>query len=166
MFVLFIFPIFLVCFFLKIVFSSSKKRPLQEFVLGFITKDVSSVVGAPWRCGVLTTWVGIAGIRLGHPLGREHDSTSRVGWKFLACQSGASRDCIVVVTDASSRVHHSYYHTMLLTNCVHKNPRWPTALLAIEGSKNSTESGHSTSKWTECKKWRQRRRKAHPPPPP
>ena len=30
-----------------------------------LTVDVSSVVGAPWRCGVLTTAGGIAGIGLG-----------------------------------------------------------------------------------------------------
>ena len=50
-----------------------------------LTKDVSSVVGAPWRCGVVTLWVGIAGIRLGHSLGREHDSTPRVERRLLAC---------------------------------------------------------------------------------
>ena len=33
------------------------------------TKDVSSVVGAPWRCGVLTTLGGMAGIGQGHLLG-------------------------------------------------------------------------------------------------
>ena len=44
-----------------------------------LTKDVSSVVGAPWRCGVLTTLGGIAGIRLGHLLGREHASTPQSG---------------------------------------------------------------------------------------
>ena len=44
-----------------------------------LTVDVSSVVSAPWRCGVPTTWGGIAGIGLGHPLGREHDSTPRSG---------------------------------------------------------------------------------------
>ena len=37
--------------------------------------DVSSVGGAPWRCGVLTTLGGIAGIGLGHQHGREHEST-------------------------------------------------------------------------------------------
>ena len=42
--------------------------PLQAFVWG-LTKDVSSVIGAPWRCGVLTTQGGIAGIGLGHLLG-------------------------------------------------------------------------------------------------
>ena len=40
-----------------------------------LTKDVSSVVGAPWRCGVLTTQGGIAGIGLGRLLGGEHEST-------------------------------------------------------------------------------------------
>ena len=49
-----------------------------HFVAGIsitLTTDVSSVVGAPWRCGVLTTKGGMAGIGLGHLLGREHDST-------------------------------------------------------------------------------------------
>ena len=45
------------------------------------TVDVSSVVGALWRCGVLMTWSGIAGIGLGHLLGREHDSTPQSGVK-------------------------------------------------------------------------------------
>ena len=49
------------------------------------TKDVSPVVGAPWRCGVLTTQGGIAGIGLGHLLRREHYSTPRVEWRLLAC---------------------------------------------------------------------------------
>ena len=44
-----------------------------------LTKDVSSVVGVPWSCGVLTTWGGIAGIGLGRLLGREHDSTPHNG---------------------------------------------------------------------------------------
>ena len=43
------------------------------------TKDVSSVVGAPWRCGVLTTWGGTAGIRLGRLHGGGHDSTPQSG---------------------------------------------------------------------------------------
>ena len=33
------------------------------------------MVGAPWRCGVLTTLGGIAGIGLGRLLGREHASS-------------------------------------------------------------------------------------------
>ena len=40
---------------------------------------VSSEVGAPWRCGVLTTQGGIAGIGLGRLLGREHASTPQSG---------------------------------------------------------------------------------------
>ena len=35
-----------------------------------LTVDVSSAVGAPWRCGVLATWGGTAGIGLGHLPGR------------------------------------------------------------------------------------------------
>ena len=44
-----------------------------------LTKDVASVVGAPWRCSVLTTQVGKAGNGLNHLLGREHDSTPKSG---------------------------------------------------------------------------------------
>ena len=44
-----------------------------------LTKDVSSVVGTLWRCGVQTTLGGIAGIGVGHLLGREHDSTPQSG---------------------------------------------------------------------------------------
>ena len=40
-----------------------------------LTKDVSSVVGAPWRCGVFTTQGGVGGIGLGRLLGGEHAST-------------------------------------------------------------------------------------------
>ena len=42
-------------------------------VSAFIYIDVSSVVGAPWRCGVLTTQDGKAGIGLGHRLETEHN---------------------------------------------------------------------------------------------
>ena len=57
----------------------------KMFLLSFpsvsqsLTFDVSSVVGAPWRCGVLTTKGGKAGMKLGHLLGREHDSTLQSG---------------------------------------------------------------------------------------
>ena len=44
-----------------------------------LIKDFSSVVGAPWRCGVLTTQGGIAGIGLGRLLGREHASAPQSG---------------------------------------------------------------------------------------
>ena len=44
-----------------------------------LTVDVSSVIGAPWRCGVQTTEGGIARIGLGHLLGREHASTHQNG---------------------------------------------------------------------------------------
>ena len=35
--------------------------------------DVPSVVVAVWRCGVLKTQAGIAGIGLGHQIGRERE---------------------------------------------------------------------------------------------
>ena len=63
---------------------SFKKVSLLALVSEF-TKDVSFVVGAPWRCGVLTKIVRDSRDWLGHPLGREHDSSSRVGWRLLAC---------------------------------------------------------------------------------
>ena len=40
-----------------------------------MSADGSSVVGAPWRCGAMTTWGGIAGIQLSNLPGKEHDST-------------------------------------------------------------------------------------------
>ena len=46
---------------------------------GYQSLTVSSVVGAPWRCGVLTTYGGMAGIGLGRLLVREHASTNQSG---------------------------------------------------------------------------------------
>ena len=63
------------------------------FIAGMSNKhllfDVSSVVGAPWRCGVLTTQGGKAGIGLAHLPGRQHSMTqlSRVGWRLLAAHA-------------------------------------------------------------------------------
>ena len=54
-----------------------------------LTKDVSSVVGAPWRRGALTTLSGIAGIGLGHLLGSENDSTPQE-WSGGSCLSKRS----------------------------------------------------------------------------
>ena len=59
------------CFFF-LVFSNIGRF---EYLYQGLTKDVSSKVGAPWRCGVLTTQGGIAGIGLGRLLGEEHAST-------------------------------------------------------------------------------------------
>ena len=42
---------------------------------------VSSVVGAPWRCGVLTTKGRTAGIGLGQLLGREHAWFNSPEWR-------------------------------------------------------------------------------------
>ena len=52
-----IFCFFHVFLFFSFFFSSS----------GYQSLSVSSVVGAPWRCGVLTTLGGTAGIGLGRP---------------------------------------------------------------------------------------------------
>ena len=68
----------------------SRKKFLLFFFLVFLSDmfycwhyyqslTVSFVVGAPWRCGVLTTEGGIAGIGLGRLLGGEHDSTLQSG---------------------------------------------------------------------------------------
>ena len=64
-------------FFFFLVFLSNMFRCWQKSQS--FTKDVSSVVGAPRRCGVMTTKGGIAGIGLGHLLGREHDSSPQSG---------------------------------------------------------------------------------------
>ena len=53
---------FSICFFLSNILLCLNQYPS-------LTVDVSSVVGAPWRCGVLTTWGGRAGIGLGRLLG-------------------------------------------------------------------------------------------------
>ena len=60
-----------------------------------LTKGVSSVAGAPWRCGVLTTKGGRAGIGLGHLLGREHDPTPQSGVEAprLSKRSLSRLDC-------------------------------------------------------------------------
>ena len=62
------------------LFSFFLKKKVSPFFIVFLSNifycwhqhqslTVSSVVGAPWRCGVLTTWGGIAGIGLGRLLG-------------------------------------------------------------------------------------------------
>ena len=62
--------------------------------------DVCSVVVAPWRCGVLTTQGGIAGIGLGHQLGREHDSTPQSGRGGSSpVETEPLTDCIIVVVE-------------------------------------------------------------------
>ena len=71
--------LFLVLFlFLKKCFSLFVFILFQHLYQG-LTKDVSSVVGAPWRCGVLTKLGGIAGIGLGRLLSGEHATTRQSG---------------------------------------------------------------------------------------
>ena len=65
------------CFFLFLFILSNIFHCQHQYQS--LTVDVSSVVGAPWRRGVLTTQGGIAGIGLGHLLGREHDPTPQSG---------------------------------------------------------------------------------------
>ena len=62
----------------KNVFSYKKKFHRQQQYQN-LTVDVSSGVGAPWRCGVLAALGGMAGFGLGHLLGKKHDSTPRSG---------------------------------------------------------------------------------------
>ena len=67
-------------FFIFLVHFFRRKKFLLFFFLVFLSKifkllalvsefNCFSIVGAPWRCGVLTTWGGIAGIGLGRLLG-------------------------------------------------------------------------------------------------
>ena len=55
------------------------------------SSTVSSVVGAPWRCGVLTTQGWIDGIGLGALLGGGHDSTPQSGVEAPRGASASSR---------------------------------------------------------------------------
>ena len=61
------------------LFSSFFSIYVASIICIRVEQDVSSVVGAPWRCGVLTTLGGIAGIGLGRLLGGEHVSTPQSG---------------------------------------------------------------------------------------
>ena len=65
---------------------------------------------------------------------------------------------VVVVEDACIQDVHG--HKSLKKNCA--GALDGQQLLANEGSKNSARTGHSTSKRTECEKWRQYRRKTTP----
>ena len=73
----FLFFLFLFLFFL--VFPSTAFHSKHQYQ----SLTVSCVVGASWRCGVLTTQGGMAGVGLGHHPGREHKSTPREGWRLL-----------------------------------------------------------------------------------
>ena len=73
------------CFFFFSCFFSFFKKKVSHCQHLHQSLTVSSVVGAPWRCGVLTTSGEIAGIGLVHLLGREPDSTLQSGWRLLAC---------------------------------------------------------------------------------
>ena len=78
-------------FFFFYVFAAS------SFLYQGLTKDVSSVVGAPGRCSVLTTQGGIAGIGLATYLRENMIQLTRVGWRLLARSNGASQDCFIVL---------------------------------------------------------------------
>ena len=75
-FVFFSFSFFFLNPFLFLVFLSNTFHCWHQYQS---KKTVSSAVGAPWRCGVLSPQGGITGIGLGHLLGREHDSTHLSG---------------------------------------------------------------------------------------
>ena len=78
-------------FLMFFIFSFFRKKKVSSFLffvflsnilncwLQYQSLTVSSVVGAPSRCGVLTTWGGIAGIGLSRLLGGEHASTPQSG---------------------------------------------------------------------------------------
>ena len=84
---------FIFCFFFHVFHFfhfSEEKSFFSSFFLALLSNifycwrqfqslTVSSVVGAPWRCGVLMTQGGIAGIGLGRLLGGEHASTPQSG---------------------------------------------------------------------------------------
>ena len=77
---------------------------LLAFARGF-TAHVSSVLGAPWRCGVLTTQGGTAGIGLGRLVGRERDSTPQSGVEApRLLKKEPPQNCIVVVVFGECRM--------------------------------------------------------------
>ena len=100
----FIFLIFLM-FFIFLVHFSEEKSFFFSFFLVFLSNmfysrhqnqslTVSSEVGAPKRCGVpddkgrdSLDWVG----------GESMIQLPRVEWRILACENGASPECIIVV---------------------------------------------------------------------
>ena len=97
---------FFICSFVHFLFSFVSKNGFTFFQVYFIASKsikvklfVSSAVGPPWSCGVLTTKGGLAGIGLSHLLGRDHDSTSQSGVEApcLLKRSLTRLDCCVVV---------------------------------------------------------------------
>ena len=91
-------------------FFLSKKKisffvfSLLAFVSG-LTKDVSSVVGAPWRCGVLTTQGGVVVIGLGRLLGREHASTPQSGVEAPRLFKTKPREIVLLLLLFLTRSH-------------------------------------------------------------
>ena len=92
----FLFPSFEKCFF---IFLSNICRCWHEYQI--LTFDVSSIVGAPWRCAVLTAQGGIAGLGWATCCGQTMIQLPGVGWKLLTCQSGASPDWITIVVSVA-----------------------------------------------------------------
>ena len=75
LFLFFFFDLVLLFFPIFLVFLSNMFYCWHEYQ----SVTVSSVVGAPWRCGVLTTQGGIAGIGLARLLGESMVQLPRVG---------------------------------------------------------------------------------------
>ena len=81
---------FSICFssenlFLLVPFSSFFEKFHCWHQYQSLIVDVSFVVGAPGRCGVLTTSEGPAGIGFGPCLGECMIQIPRVGWRLFAC---------------------------------------------------------------------------------
>ena len=91
----------------------------KSFIAGFSIKvlptDVSSVVGAPWRCGVLTTQGEIAGIGLGRLLGGEHGSPLQSGVEAprLLKRSFTRTDCCCCLRHGRRATYTSTKHNGL-----------------------------------------------------
>ena len=125
-------------FFLLLFFLSFKSITFPALVQSW-TIDVSSVVSTPWRCGVVTTKGGKAGIWLGHLLGREHDSTLQSGVEApRVLKTEPSRGAIPMTTR-----HHG------LINCA-REPSVANNCGPSSAPKTPLRAGHSTSKRTEC----------------
>ena len=145
---------------------------LSFFQKGFILSiDVSSVVGAPWRCGVLTTQSGTAGVGLRHLLRRGHDSTRQSGVEAprVSKRSLARLDCCcccccclrrslmwVYVHSTPAMQRQSLRRILPVTE--HLGVRLPATqaplqLLAVEGSKSPKTAGTQLRE-EESEKWR------------
>ena len=87
-------------------FSISLKKKELFLIFTFFLSNISNCYHwyqcLTMRCGVLTTQGGIAGIGLGHLLGKEHDSTPQSGLEAPRLLNGASPDWIIAVVSDTS----------------------------------------------------------------